>query len=85
MDLRVENIREIAEIQDDSLRQHIPEQFAEWRDRVLMRNIFGFPNEAPRFSRVGTKRFVKGERVEVRLSALIRMTGTFLFLNWKRR
>ena len=63
------DIREIAEIQDDSLRQHIPEQFAEWRDRVLMRNIFGFPNEAPRFSRVGTKRFVKGERVEVRLSA----------------
>ena len=63
------DIREIAEIQDDSLRQHIPEQFAEWRDRVLMRNIFGFPNEAPRCSRVGTKRFVKGERVEVRLSA----------------
>lgn len=63
------DIRKKAEIQDDSLRQHVPDRFAEWKDRILMRNVFGFPNEAPRFSRVGTKRFVKGEQVEVRLSA----------------
>ena len=38
-------IRERAEIQDETLRQHLPDRFAEWKDHVLRRNVFGFPNE----------------------------------------
>ena len=62
------DIEKPAEIEDESLRQHLPDQFVEWRDRALRRNVFGLPNNAPKLSRVGTKRYTK-EKVEVRISA----------------
>lgn len=45
------------------------ETFKQWRDSILRRNVFGLPNNPPTFSRVGTRRFKVGEKMELTLSA----------------
>lgn len=51
------------------LADYSPETRETWRADILKRNVFGLPNNPPRLSTSGTRRFTEGDKIELAVSA----------------
>ncbi|MCA9105621.1 MAG: cadherin repeat domain-containing protein [Planctomycetales bacterium] len=64
-----ESLTEPIESEMFDLAGYSAEARKEWRDDILRRNVFGPPNNAPRLSSSGTRRFTEGDDIELTISA----------------
>lgn len=64
-----ENLRAPVETAEIDLVGVDAETRQAWRDRILRRNVFGLPNNAPQLTRAGTRRFKIGDRMELPITA----------------